>query len=153
MTAPASTLDAAMTLAADTVARVSRDAAVLLVCHVNPDGDALGSMLGFGLGLRQLGPRHAAALDAEARGLCVEGDGVHEIAVGPVHAGLIEPGHFRFSVAGETVLRLKARLWFVHRGLEKLFQGRQADGAVELPDALMPYGAPARIVPPPATQS
>ena len=62
----------------------------------------------------------------------VEGPGVYEIPVGPVHAGLIEPGHFRFSVAGETVLRLKARVWFVHRGLEKLFQGRQADGAVEL---------------------
>ena len=40
----------------------------------------------------------------------VEGHGVYEIPVGPVHAGLIEPGHFRFSVAGETVLRLKARL-------------------------------------------
>ena len=62
----------------------------------------------------------------------VEGPGVYEIPVGPVHAGLIEPGHFRFSVAGETVLRLKARLWFVHRGLEKLFQGRPADAAVEL---------------------
>ena len=57
---------------------------------------------------------------------------MYEIPVGPVHAGLIEPGHFRFSVAGETVLRLKARLWFVHRGLEKLFEGRPADGAVEL---------------------
>ena len=45
---------------------------------------------------------------------------------------MIEPGHFRFSVAGETVLRLKARLWFVHRGLEKLFHGRAADEAVEL---------------------
>jgi Ni,Fe-hydrogenase III large subunit/Ni,Fe-hydrogenase III component G len=62
----------------------------------------------------------------------VEGPGVYEIPVGPVHAGLIEPGHFRFSVAGETVLRLKARLWFVHRGLEKLFEGRPADGAVGL---------------------
>jgi Ni,Fe-hydrogenase III large subunit len=62
----------------------------------------------------------------------VEGPGVYEIPVGPVHAGLIEPGHFRFSVAGETVLRLKARLWFVHRGLEKLFHGRPADGAIEL---------------------
>ena len=62
----------------------------------------------------------------------VEGPGVYEIPVGPVHAGVIEPGHFRFSVAGETVLRLKARLWFVHRGLERLFQGRPADGAVEL---------------------
>ncbi|OBG35377.1 NADH-quinone oxidoreductase subunit C [Mycobacterium sp. E3198] len=62
----------------------------------------------------------------------VEGPGVYEIPVGPVHAGLIEPGHFRFSVAGESVLRLKARLWFVHRGLERLFQGRPAGGAVEL---------------------
>ncbi|WP_322860394.1 NADH-quinone oxidoreductase subunit C [Mycobacterium europaeum] len=62
----------------------------------------------------------------------VEGPGVYEIPVGPVHAGLIEPGHFRFSVAGETVLRLKARLWFVHRGVEKLFHGRPAGAAVEL---------------------
>jgi Ni,Fe-hydrogenase III large subunit/Ni,Fe-hydrogenase III component G len=62
----------------------------------------------------------------------VEGTGVYEIPVGPVHAGLIEPGHFRFSVAGETVLRLKARLWFVHRGLEKLFEGRGATDATEL---------------------
>src|SRR5271166_3774078 len=62
----------------------------------------------------------------------VEGPGVYDIPVGPVHAGVIEPGHFRFSVAGETVLRLKARLWFVHRGLEKLFEGRHADSAVEL---------------------
>ena len=64
--------------------------------------------------------------------LTVEGTGVYEIPVGPVHAGLIEPGHFRFSVVGETVLRLKARLWFVHRGLEKLFHGRPAAGAVDL---------------------
>ncbi len=66
----------------------------------------------------------------------VEGPGVYEIPVGPVHAGLIEPGHFRFSVAGETVLRLKARLWFVHRGLEKLFHDRPADGAVELAERI-----------------
>jgi Ni,Fe-hydrogenase III large subunit/Ni,Fe-hydrogenase III component G len=62
----------------------------------------------------------------------VEGPGVYEIPVGPVHAGLIEPGHFRFSVAGETVLRLKARLWFVHRGVEKLFEGRPTGAAVDL---------------------
>src|SRR5262245_11862803 len=62
----------------------------------------------------------------------VEGTGVYEIPVGPVHAGLIEPGHFRFSVVGETVLRLKARLWFVHRGLEKVFHGRNATDATEL---------------------
>jgi Ni,Fe-hydrogenase III large subunit/Ni,Fe-hydrogenase III component G len=62
----------------------------------------------------------------------VEGTGVYEIPVGPVHAGLIESGHFRFSVVGETVLRLKARLWFVHRGLEKLFEGRPATTGVTL---------------------
>jgi Ni,Fe-hydrogenase III large subunit/Ni,Fe-hydrogenase III component G len=58
--------------------------------------------------------------------LTVRGPGVYEIPVGPIHAGLIEPGHFRFSVVGETILRLKARLWFVHRGVEKLFEGQAA---------------------------
>ncbi|GEL17100.1 NADH-quinone oxidoreductase subunit C [Pseudonocardia asaccharolytica] len=62
----------------------------------------------------------------------VEGPGVYEIPVGPVHAGMIEPGHFRFSVVGETILNLKARLWFVHRGIEKLFQGRRVVEALEL---------------------
>ena len=54
----------------------------------------------------------------------VDGPGVYEIPVGPVHAGLIEPGHFRFSVVGETILKMKARLWFVHRGIERLFEGQ-----------------------------
>ena len=49
----------------------------------------------------------------------VEGEGVHEIAVGPVHAGIIEPGHFRFSVVGERVLRLEERLGYKHKGIEK----------------------------------
>jgi len=66
----------------------------------------------------------------------VEGDGVYEIPVGPVHAGLIEPGHFRFSVVGETVLRMKARLWFVHRGVEKLFEGRDAHAGVALAERI-----------------
>lgn len=52
----------------------------------------------------------------------VEGDGVHEIAVGPVHAGIIEPGHFRFGVAGEPVLYLQLRLFYVHKGIEKRFE-------------------------------
>ena len=52
----------------------------------------------------------------------VEGEGVHEIAVGPVHAGIIEPGHFRFSVVGEKVLRLEQRLGYVHKGIEKRFE-------------------------------
>jgi Ni,Fe-hydrogenase III large subunit/Ni,Fe-hydrogenase III component G len=52
----------------------------------------------------------------------VEGDGVHEIAVGPVHAGIIEPGHFRFQVVGEKVLRLEERLAYTHKGIEKRFE-------------------------------
>jgi len=51
----------------------------------------------------------------------VSGDGVHEIPVGPVHAGIIEPGHFRFSIVGEKVLRLEERLGYVHKGIEQLF--------------------------------
>lgn len=59
----------------------------------------------------------------------VAGDGVHEIAVGPIHAGIIEPGHFRFSVVGEKVLRLEQRLGYTHKGTDKLFtQRRMADG-------------------------
>jgi Ni,Fe-hydrogenase III large subunit len=66
----------------------------------------------------------------------VEGQGVYEIPVGPVHAGLIEPGHFRFSVVGETILRMKARLWFVHRGVEKLFEGRTPADGIELAERI-----------------
>ncbi|HMC17268.1 MAG TPA: NADH-quinone oxidoreductase subunit C [Albitalea sp.] len=51
----------------------------------------------------------------------VQGDGVHEIPVGPVHAGIIEPGHFRFSVVGEKVLRLEQRLGYVHKGIDRRF--------------------------------
>jgi Ni,Fe-hydrogenase III large subunit/Ni,Fe-hydrogenase III component G len=66
----------------------------------------------------------------------VEGPGVYEIPVGPVHAGLIEPGHFRFSVVGETIVRMKARLWFVHKGIEKLFEGRHHSAGVELAERI-----------------
>jgi Ni,Fe-hydrogenase III large subunit/Ni,Fe-hydrogenase III component G len=53
----------------------------------------------------------------------VTGDGVHEIPVGPVHAGTIEPGHFRFSIIGERILRLEERLGYKHKGIEKLAEG------------------------------
>ena len=56
----------------------------------------------------------------------VSGDGVHEIPVGPIHAGIIEPGHFRFSIVGEKVLRLEERLGYVHKGIEKRFEGDAA---------------------------
>jgi Ni,Fe-hydrogenase III large subunit/Ni,Fe-hydrogenase III component G len=61
-----------------------------------------------------------AGIDAY-RFVRVEGEGVHEIAVGPVHAGTIEPGHFRFSVVGEKVLRLEERLGYAHKGIERRF--------------------------------
>src|SRR5205823_7271001 len=61
----------------------------------------------------------------------VQGKGVTEVAVGPVHAGIIEPGHFRFSVVGDTVLHLELRHFYAHKGTERLFQGRPAcDGAM-----------------------
>ncbi len=66
----------------------------------------------------------------------VEGTGVYEIPVGPVHAGLIEPGHFRFWVVGETILRMKARLWFVHKGVERLFEGREPQAGIELAERI-----------------
>ncbi len=52
----------------------------------------------------------------------VEGEGIYEIPVGPVHAGIIEPGHFRFSVAGEKIILLKPKLGYKHKGIEKLFE-------------------------------
>jgi Ni,Fe-hydrogenase III large subunit/Ni,Fe-hydrogenase III component G len=62
----------------------------------------------------------------------VGGEGVYEIPVGPVHAGVIEPGHFRFSVVGETIIDMKSRLYFTHKGTEKLFEGRAPADGVEL---------------------
>jgi len=62
----------------------------------------------------------------------VGGEGVYEIPVGPVHAGVIEPGHFRFSVVGETIIDMKARLYWTHKGTEKLFEGRAPAEGVEL---------------------
>lgn len=66
----------------------------------------------------------------------VSGEGVYEIPVGPVHAGIIEPGHFRFSVVGETVIDLKIRLYFTHKGTEKLFEGRAPAEGVELAERI-----------------
>src|SRR3990167_9121655 len=62
----------------------------------------------------------------------VEGDGVHEIPVGPVHAGIIEPGHFRFSVVGEKVLRLEERLGYKHKGIEKRFESMSLEQGAKL---------------------
>jgi Ni,Fe-hydrogenase III large subunit len=64
------------------------------------------------------------------RFLQVQGEGIAEVAVGPVHAGIIEPGHFRFSVVGDTILHLELRHFYTHKGTEKLSEGGAAvDGA------------------------
>jgi Ni,Fe-hydrogenase III large subunit/Ni,Fe-hydrogenase III component G len=76
------------------------------------------------------GERHAANETDAYPFVKVEGEGVHEIPVGPVHAGTIEPGHFRFSIVGEGVLRLEERLGYKHKGIEKRFESMTlAEGA------------------------
>ncbi len=91
-------------------------------------------------------PYHPLRRDAEAPSFAddgqpfpftqVGGEGVYEIPVGPVHAGVIEPGHFRFSVMGETVINLRTRLYFTHKGTEKLFEGRAPAAGVELAERI-----------------
>jgi Ni,Fe-hydrogenase III large subunit len=69
------------------------------------------------------GPKRAPAAAPPYAFLPVEGEHLHRIPVGPVHAGIIEPGHFRFTASGETIVRLEARLGYVHKGLEGLMSG------------------------------
>jgi Ni,Fe-hydrogenase III large subunit len=64
--------------------------------------------------------------------LPAEGESLHQIPVGPVHAGIIEPGHFRFTANGETVVRLEARLGYVHKGIEALMAGASIARAAQL---------------------
>jgi Ni,Fe-hydrogenase III large subunit len=71
--------------------------------------------------LGQIGP--ASAAPERYRFLPVEGESLHQIPVGPVHAGIIEPGHFRFTASGETIVRLEQRLGYVHKGIESLMTG------------------------------
>jgi Ni,Fe-hydrogenase III large subunit len=66
---------------------------------------------------------------ADYQFLPVHGHGLHQIPVGPVHAGIIEPGHFRFTANGETVARLEERLGYVHKGIESLLAGAGLDRA------------------------
>ena len=64
--------------------------------------------------------------------LPVEGEGLHQIPVGPVHAGIIEPGHFRFTAQGETVVRLEERLGYAHKGIDHLMQSATLTRGAEL---------------------
>ncbi|MBI5390379.1 NADH-quinone oxidoreductase subunit C [Candidatus Woesearchaeota archaeon] len=66
----------------------------------------------------------------------VEGEGVYQIGVGPVHAGIIEPGHFRFSVIGETIANLEIRMFYKHRGIEKFAEGKKPEECVALAEAI-----------------
>lgn len=66
----------------------------------------------------------------------VEGEGICEIPVGPVHAGIIEPGHFRFSVLGENIINLETRLFYTHKGVEKLAETMKLDQALLLSERI-----------------
>ena len=77
--------------------------------------------------------------------LPAEGEALHQIAVGPVHAGIIEPGHFRFTANGEFLVRLEQRLGYVHKGIEALITGGPLDRAAKLAartsgDSTVAYG-------------
>ena len=80
----------------------------------------------FGAGTPPPEPRPAYAF------LPTEGESLHQIPVGPVHAGIIEPGHFRFTASGETVVRLEQRLGYVHKGIESLMAGASIERAAKL---------------------
>ena len=73
-----------------------------------------------------------ASRETAYRFLPAEGESLHQIAVGPVHAGIIEPGFFLFTANGETVVRLEERLGYVHKGIESLMQGADLDRAIKL---------------------
>jgi Ni,Fe-hydrogenase III large subunit len=77
-------------------------------------------------------PCRSARTEKGYRFLEVEGVGLHQIPVGPVHAGIIEPGHFRFTANGETVARLEERLGYVHKGVESLCAGASIDQAAKI---------------------
>jgi len=77
-------------------------------------------------------PQAETPPDHQYKFFFAHGSGVYEIPVGPVHAGVIEPGHFRFQAVGERVLNLEERLGYVHKGIEKIAEGRDAEGLARL---------------------
>jgi Ni,Fe-hydrogenase III large subunit len=79
-----------------------------------------------------LGKRSAAEPALAYPFLSAEGESLHQILVGPVHAGIIEPGHFRFTASGEAVVRLEERLGYVHKGIESLMTGATIERAARL---------------------
>lgn len=77
-------------------------------------------------------PSEITSPDTDYQFVKARGSGVYEVPVGPVHAGIIEPGHFRFQAVGETVLHLEERLGYVHKGIEKLAEGRDPERLARL---------------------
>ena len=77
-------------------------------------------------------PEEITAPDMDYAFVKARGTGVYEIPVGPVHAGIIEPGHFRFQAVGEIILNLEERLGYVHKGIEKLAVGKTPEQLVRL---------------------
>jgi Ni,Fe-hydrogenase III large subunit/Ni,Fe-hydrogenase III component G len=102
--------------------------------------------LGFWDVRHPLGETGAAPARRDAYAfLPVEGESLHQIPVGPVHAGIIEPGHFRFTAGGETVVRLEQRLGYVHKGIEALMAGAPIERGARLAartsgDSTVAYG-------------
>ena len=88
--------------------------------------------LGFWDVRHPLGKQKPAQKPAPYAFLPAEGEGLHQIPVGPVHAGIIEPGHFRFTANGEHVVRLEQRLGYVHKGIESLMDGASLEDAAKL---------------------
>src|SRR5450631_2013983 len=88
--------------------------------------------LGFWNVRHPLGKKKPAQKPAPYAFLPAEGEGLHQIPVGPVHAGIIEPGHFRFTANGEHVVRLEQRLGYVHKGIESLCGNATLDDAAKL---------------------
>jgi Ni,Fe-hydrogenase III large subunit/Ni,Fe-hydrogenase III component G len=88
--------------------------------------------LGFWDVRHPLGKKQPAQKPVPYAFLPAEGEGLHQIPVGPVHAGIIEPGHFRFTANGEHVVRLEQRLGYVHKGIESLMAGATLDDAAKL---------------------
>jgi Ni,Fe-hydrogenase III large subunit len=88
--------------------------------------------LGFWTVRHPLGKKGPAREPVPYKFLPAEGEGLHQIPVGPVHAGIIEPGHFRFTANGEHVVRLEQRLGWVHKGIESLMRGATLEEAAKL---------------------
>jgi hypothetical protein len=101
--------------------------------------------LGFWDVMHPLGGRSPALPPKPYAFLPAEGEALHQIPVGPVHAGIIEPGHFRLTCNGEHVVRLEQRFGYVHKGIESLMQSATLERAAQLAcrtsgDSAVAYG-------------